>query len=162
MDSFRKLDVPAGEGSSKGTNAVDPAYDFPEDFWERAFSPNGTFPYKTGEDAKDTTTVVNTTASGKWLTDLWELFWRLTITECSTARDFTSQQKRQVGQLGDEGEIFTPLVVIKKYPYTSIGNENRQKVWYTQAVSLPLLMFEKVAEAFFDQGKLMENNTWDL
>ena len=74
MDSFRKLDVPAGEGSSKGTNAVDPAYDFPDDFWERAFSPNGTFPYKTGEDAKDTTTVVNTTASGKWLTDLWELF----------------------------------------------------------------------------------------
>lgn len=53
--------------------------------------------------------------------------------------------KLQVGELAPEGESFCPFQTIKKYPHVYVSNANRQRV----------------AEGFFDRGKLYER-TWDL
>ncbi|TVY47590.1 Uncharacterized protein LOCC1_G002330 [Lachnellula occidentalis] len=50
-----------------------------------------------------------------------------------------------LGQLAPEDEAFVPWQAVKKYPYAYIGTGNRQRV----------------AEAYFDQGKISDH-TWDL
>ncbi|PVH86847.1 hypothetical protein DL98DRAFT_567142 [Cadophora sp. DSE1049] len=51
----------------------------------------------------------------------------------------------QQGQLTNEGESFIPWAAVKKYPYTYVGNNNRQRV----------------AEGFFDRGKI-SSQPWDF
>jgi hypothetical protein len=67
-----------------------------------------------------------------------------TILKAIPSSDINEYQL-QVGELASESESFCPFQTIKKYPYIYIGNANRQKV----------------AELFFDRGKLYER-TWDL
>ena len=59
-------------------------------------------------------------------------------------QQFVTYQLQQ-GQLTAEGEKFIPWAAVKKYPYTYVGVANRQRV----------------AEGFFDQGKIA-NEPWDL
>ncbi|CZS95746.1 uncharacterized protein RCO7_08741 [Rhynchosporium graminicola] len=60
------------------------------------------------------------------------------------AQQFATYQLKQ-GQLTLEGESFIPWAAFKKYPYTYIGNSNRQRV----------------NEEFFDRGKVV-NEPWDF
>ncbi|KAL2074789.1 hypothetical protein VTL71DRAFT_8568 [Oculimacula yallundae] len=64
--------------------------------------------------------------------------------EGTAAQEFVTYQLQQ-GQLTQEGESFIPWAAVKKYPYTYIGSTNRQRV----------------AEGFFDRGKIM-NEPWDF
>jgi hypothetical protein len=59
--------------------------------------------------------------------------------------DNYKEYQLQVGELAVDGEQFCSFQTIKKYPYLYISNANRQKV----------------AEGFFDRGKLYER-VWDL
>ncbi|TVY43515.1 Uncharacterized protein LSUB1_G000356 [Lachnellula subtilissima] len=63
----------------------------------------------------------------------------------ATSYDLEQYASYGLGQLAPEDEAFVPWQVVKKYPYAYIGTGNRQKV----------------AEAYFDQGKI-SNHTWDL
>ncbi|KAH7360579.1 hypothetical protein BKA65DRAFT_188777 [Rhexocercosporidium sp. MPI-PUGE-AT-0058] len=59
-------------------------------------------------------------------------------------QEFVTYQLKQ-GQLTTEGESFIPWAAVKKYPYTYVGVNNRQRV----------------AEGFFDRGKI-SNEPWDF
>ncbi|KAL5326879.1 hypothetical protein ACEPPN_004568 [Leptodophora sp. 'Broadleaf-Isolate-01'] len=59
-------------------------------------------------------------------------------------QEFVTYQLKQ-GQLTHEGESFIPWAAVKKYPYTYVGVNNRQRV----------------AEGFFDRGKI-SNEPWDF
>ncbi|KAK2630155.1 hypothetical protein QTJ16_000975 [Diplocarpon rosae] len=66
-------------------------------------------------------------------------------TELSTQSEDSVEGELKLGQLAPERKSFVPWAALKKYPYTCIGQENRQKV----------------CEGFFDGGKI-SNEPWDF
>lgn len=75
----------------------------------------------------------------------------------------SNEYQLTLGDLADEDLSFCPWHSVKKYPYMYVGVANRSKVSHSpqgQSISI-LIHLSKVAEAFFDQGKLFDR-PWDL
>ncbi|PBP28596.1 QDE-2-interacting protein [Diplocarpon rosae] len=69
----------------------------------------------------------------------------LIYTELGTQTEGSVEHQLKLGQLAPERQSFVPWAALKKYPYTYIGQENRQKV----------------CEGFFDGGKI-SNEPWEF